>query len=176
MKNKNQQSTQKQEDGQLSGMIQEIEKLKGKYLEKKKIMCVPVLSKKASPSFNDKQKKLEEEVRKIAEENKNKPEYKYLKVYVKNRQMLAEQVDNFERDIVSIIVAIAGVLIAASALPDKLTTIGTKIDNVLIVMSTFIIIASLIAVIVAIVLLIKKMIQRTEAQFYGSCLNILELE
>lgn len=174
MKNNNQQSTQKQEDEQLSDIIQKIEALKEEYLERKISACF-LPAKKVRPFFYEKQDKLEEKVRKIAEENKNKPEYKYLKAYVKNRQMLAEQVDDFKRDLVSIIIAIAGVLIAASALPDELLNRGTKIDSILIGMSTFIIIASLIAVIVVIVSLIKKMVQRTEAQFYGSCLSILEL-
>ena len=164
MKNINQKGTQKNRKDKLEvirEMIQEIEDLKSDYMEKKYLACLK-RSKKIQ-YFRQKQDELEEKVIEVAEKNKNKPEYKYLKSYVKNRQLLAEQANGFEMNLVAIIISMASFLLSVIEEND------TIIAGVAIILL-------IIAVCCACHPLIKKMIQHTEQQFYSSCLNILESE
>lgn len=90
MENINQKDTQKIREDKIEvirEMIQEIENLKSDYMEKKYLACLK--RSKNVKYFRQKQDELEEKVIEVAEKNKNKPEYKYLKAYVKNRQLLA---------------------------------------------------------------------------------------
>lgn len=164
MENINQKDTQKIREDKIEvirEMIQEIENLKSDYMEKKYLACLK--RSKNVKYFRQKQDELEEKVIEVAEKNKNKPEYKYLKAYVKNRQLLAEEANGFEMNLVAIIISMASFLLSV-----------IKENNTII--AGIAIILLIIAVGCACHPLIKKMIQHTEQQFYSSCLNILESE